>query len=370
MTTRQPSQTIDKSDPDWRLQLPADEVNGHALAAIDEEEEPETPADRIAVMLNSLSGDDKASVKLYRVIGPNKYGWCEEYSTAEFEAGGLTMIRDKWGPGEYQIRLYAPHPIRGNACIRAKDNITVVESKTAPVNAGTSPELAAMLKALAENQAAMLRALTEKPPAPDPMAQMTQMMGLMGVMRKAMGIDSNAPKSQISEIIAAVRELKGVSEELNPPKDPENADPLGAALPGLMEIIKAQMGQAPAAPQAPMAPVMLPPTIAVGPVAENPQPLTPEEDDAMGMIHAYMKILCGMAKAGDATVETAAEMVYAQLPDEMIEVIKSEQWWAQLAALAPQVAPHEAWFSKVRAAVLAMLAEDDADSNNQSLPER
>lgn len=239
-------------------------------------DDEETPADRVAALLGDIRGDSGAVVKLYRTKSTGKQGggveWCDEMTPAEFEAQGIAGIRDKWGPGEYEVRLYAPLPDTGRFSMRAKQRLQIaapaggVAAIAAPVNS----EMAQALRAMQETQARMLEALTTRPPAPDPMAQLGTMLGLMAQMRAAMG-DGGQSKTPLSEMLSAVRELKGIAGELGG----EPQDPLMAAIPSLVELIGKTVQAQASAPRlpAPIAPMRVPPTLARPTVAPAPAPV-------------------------------------------------------------------------------------------------
>ena len=166
----------------------------------------ETAVDRVARMLDSLSKDDRASVKLYRVMpGTAKREWCKDYTPADFEAGGLAMIRKEWGAGQYEIRLYGSHPATGNFGVIARDTINIAESMNQTVAApAVNNELAQVLKSMQDQQAALIEAIKQRP---DPMQGMKETLGLMVMMREAMGISNQPAAAQghsISDIMKAI----------------------------------------------------------------------------------------------------------------------------------------------------------------------
>lgn len=343
----------------------------HQQQAPDEPEFDQTPAERILAMLPNFSESERSSVKLYRVTGPNKYTWLNDYSCEDFEAQGFAGIRNEWGAGEFQVRLYATLPGDSTYCVRAKENITIEASKiaSAPIVQQQNNELAQVLNMLAQGQQKLLEALTNKPP-PDPMGEMQKMLGLMATMREAMGLNvqQQPQKSNLTEILETVRELRSVSEELNPKPepvgDPENPMTM---LPQLLEIVKMGMGQ-----QTQRHPQNYPPVaqpqLQAPPPLPNHQPPEPQgtEDVNFNLINTLktnLNHLIGKALAG-ADVQETAQYVYDELPDEMIDALFDDSWWEALKMLAPEVEPHHEWFVKVRDAALPLF---DADANNQSI---
>lgn len=396
-----------------------------AFPAIEDDDE-ETPADRVAALLGDIRGNDGAIVKLYRTKATGKQGggvdWCDEMTPVEFEAQGIVGIRDKWGPGEYEIRLYAPHPDTGRYTMRAKQRVSIAAPAfgTVAAPAGIPSEFGQALKAMQETQARMLEALTQRPPAPDPMAQMGQMFAMMAQMRQAMG-DSNS-KTPLSDIIAAVRELKGVAGELG---GGEPADPMLAAIPSLVDLIGKAVAQPRApAPVAPVAPLRIPnalsapqrppqvpaaptprPTAvpipsratepAVGPLgtpladkpipgetvvtipaddaateppkgnSEMPNLPEPAADDPNAQFLLMLESIAEQIERGDPP-EEIAEYVWEVIPDELLPMIGKPGWVALIekvvrgvsAPHADAIAKHAQAFEAIGAQVLKIAAEE------------
>lgn len=320
---------------------------------VPDDEYEETAADRVAAMIRSVNGDDRARLSVFRVIGPNKYGACGEYSISEFEEKSYSLIRRDWGPGEFQIRLYGIHPIKKNFGVLAKENIVIEKSLVeAPSSQNAVPsELSRVLESFAQTQQQMLQALTERPAAPDPIAQMTQMFTMMKLMREASGVEK-PEKSSIAEIMEAVREMRAVSSELAPEKT-ESGDPLMAALPAMLDLIKGAQTQRPAQEQIAFAPVSLPATVQPN---QSNQPMENIESAQLAQIADMLKQLCGLAKM-NVRAETAAELVYDVAPDEIFILLKTENWFDSLPNLYAETATHKEWFLAVGKAALEMYEE-------------
>lgn len=361
----------------WGLPVAQTGAMHQLPASIDDEEIEETAADRVARMLSSSGDDDTARVSLYRMIGPRKYGWCDDYSPAEFEAGGLGMVRKKWGVGEFEIRLYAKRPGTNLFAIRAREMVTLVESQdvtTGAVPAQVPNELARVLETMAAQQAALLQALTARPAAPDPMTQMRDMLGLMTSMRGAMGLDVQAPKSGVSEALAIVRELREASSELNPPDDADN--PVGALtrmLPSVLDMVKTGMAQQGA--QVPQFPVVeLPPALSAAPVSSpvtlhsQPEQQQPENDPMNAtLLRMHLAALLDMAEK-KVSPANAAETVFAEAPEEVLDMLAYAGWLDLLGKFEPKVLLHRDWFTSV-AAIVAEIIKEEFDRTDDEGPE-
>lgn len=364
--------------------------------------EPETPLDRIASFLGASVNDQRAEVRVFRLKDGHSHrlDWCKNYSAADFEAGGdLEMIRREWGPGDYQLRLYGTRA--GAFGMLTKEDIGLVADPraTAPPTMQAqqqNSELAMMLKSMAENQAAMMRALAERP---DPMAQMAPMLTLLGQMKNVFGPSESAqaPKSQLSDIVAAIRELREVSSEINPP--PPEPDSSGGLIPmagQVMELVRMGMENRQQQLQLPgIPPIITPPTIAFPPIQPNAQPVyrtlspgtykmtgsdvemqnqnpapTPPTIDQgtldMGVAELKRQLaeVIAMAAAGQPA-EIGADVLYEKLPDEAIDLLLHASWFDLLCQFEPACKPHEAWFREAHAMVLQMLEEDETQEADE-----
>jgi len=306
---------------------PAQQPLAEVVRLEPEDEPDESAADRVATLLRRAADDGASQLRVYRKR-QGHLDWCDTYTPEQFEEGDLPMLRDTWGPGDYELRLYGKHPVTGKYGIVAKTSVTIAQAlKTAP-DLRRDDGLAQVLATIAEGQRAMLQALTERPQQKDPTEEMTKMLGLMVTMRQAMGIDAQ-PRSQITEIVSAIRELREASEEINPEKDAP--DSLFGALPQVLDVVKAGMAQQQAQAQAqPLPMVELPPSIAAAPPVQMqptqeptaPQAQTPEDTPVFNplivlQLKAYLKTLVNMA-ASHKPVDEGAQFVYDKMPDEIV----------------------------------------------------
>ena len=63
-----------------------------------------------------------------------------------------------------------------------------------------------------------------------------------------------------------------------------------------------------------------------------------------------------------APVDEAATFVYEKLPDELIDLMELPTWFDLLAAVAPEVKPHQVYLNQVRA--IAMGRFNEAESSD------
>lgn len=372
MPTRRNAQSEGESG-EWRQVVPAPAPAPAPVPAPvvfgDDDDESE-PGDRIAALIREAGPQSETTVRVYRRL-PNsvKYAWCVNYTASEFLGGDLGMIREQWGPGEYSLRVYG-----GQRGIIAREDVVIAPSATGA--AATNPalaissqrsELTIALERMAEQQAALIAALSNRP---DPMQAMQGAIAMMRDMREAMGVPSHvpapapSPTAMLTEIIGAVRSLREVSDEINPKPagDPDN--PM-ALLPGVIELIKSAVqnqGQAGSVPQ-----IAAPPSLQYkpnpAPVAASAVPVDHQpqgQDMGMLVMRGIMEETLAMKARGDS-IEKVAEYLAEKLPDEILPYLELPNWFDIASTFAPNLREHEAWVRDVAASCIALL---NSESNS------
>lgn len=337
-----------------------------------EDEDSETPLDRVTTLLSAANGDEKAYVAVYRMVKGNRE-WCRRYQPDEFEDGTFDMIREAFGPGEYELRLYATDPRTGKFVVRKAPRVTLAAGPDKPVTQSGLPDgLNHVLSTIAQGQQQMLDALVQmkQQPQKDPMEEMTKMLSMMTMMREAMGLNQAQAQSRssIGEIVDAIKELRGAAAEVLPEKE-EPSDLMGM-LPKVLDLVS-QGQQAQQAQQNNMLPmyehsaepvqsVTLPPAFAAQAAA---QPQNGQDGEDMNPItllklRGYLKTLVGYAERKAPTSE-AAQFVYDKLPDDLIDMMELPTWFELLGAVAPEVKAHQDYLTEVRNQALALFNEDE-----------
>jgi len=346
------------------------------------EEIEETATDRVASMLAGINGLDRAELKVYK-IKDGSLEYCQGFKPEQFEEGNFDLLRDRFGHGEFELRLYATHPQTRKFGIRSKLRVKMSEVNKAAMTDSLPSGLAQVLGAIANGQSQMLDALVQmkQQPQKDPMEEMTKMLSMMTMMRQAMGMDGQQSRagSSISEIVGAIRELRSAADEVSPQR--EEPETMMAMLPKVLDIVSAGMGKAQAQPQPEpqdFQPVQLPPSFyqpeqssqpvpetpavpAPGPIPQNQQPQTEDEVNHLKYIfklRSYLSALVDFA-VKLAPAETTAQFVVDKLPDELIEIMELPNWFEQLAQVAPEVQKHEDYLRKVRDLALSMIDYED-----------
>ncbi len=346
--------------------------------------------DRMRAMMAQTPGD-RIYLKLYRKNPQSRaLDWCCDYRPEEFETGGMQMIRDVYGAGNFQLRLIGPKGV-----IKQVDLSLAPE----PANAVSSPvtqnsELAQVLRGMQETQNAMLAALTNRP---DPMAEMQRTLALVGAMREAFGITNQAPVTapqpnplaQLGEALALVRGLKSTAKELaddEPKTDP--ADPmslLATLAPQVIELVKGNQAGNVATAQhfPPIQPMQLPPSIEHAP---NPAPehrgenghIEPDTQPAALPVNApetpeslYMRgiieDLLQLAIDGKPASE-GGEFIHEKLPDELLAFMGHRYWFEMVAMRFPIIKPHEKWIREAKAEADKLFEEDEREPDTPDGP--
>lgn len=361
-------------------------VQQYLPAEIPEEIE-ETATDRVASMLAGINGLDRAELKVYK-INQGSLEYCQGFKPEQFEEGNFDLLRDRFGHGEFELRLYATHPQTRKFGIRSKLRVKMSEVNKAAMTDSLPSGLTQVLGTIANGQAQMLDALVQmkQQPQKDPMEEMTKMLSMMTMMRQAMGMDGQQRSgSSIGEIVEAIRELRSAADEVSPQR--EEPESMMAMLPKVLDIVSAGMGKGQSQAQAQVQPepeafhqIELPPAFAqqvqqpqAQPQSEpqpayqpNPEPVQtqPQTEEQMQFgkylfkLRAYLSALVDMATRA-IPPEKTAEFVVDKLPDELLEIMELPNWFEQLAAVAPEVKNHEAYLRQVRDLALGMLEFED-----------
>ena len=358
---------------------PAQQPLAEVIRMQEEEDSEETASDRVATLLRRAADEGAEQLRVYR----KRHGhldWCETYTPEAFEEGDLPMLRDTFGPGDYELRLYGRHPKTNKYGIVAKTSVTIATAlRTAP-DPRRDDGLTQVLATIADGQRQMLQALTERPAPKDPTEEMSKMLSLMAMMRQAMGIDTQ-PRSQITEIVSAIRELREASHEINPDKEPET---LLGALPQMLDVVKAGMAQQQAqTAQQPLPQIALPPSIANAPMPQaltqaatqpevdltpNPQPEGEQpvfNPLVILQLKAYLRSLLKMAE-NKKPVDIGAQFVYDKLPDEIVELMGLDNWLELLIEVSPDAEKYSAWLTEVRNQALAMFDQGEDESEPEA----
>lgn len=386
-----PGEVVDGLTADTALPIGAAQ---HYARTTAEPPEPETEGS-IADRLRELIAGDTAGqvkIKLYR-INPRSgaFEWCRDMAAAELQSGDLEPIREEWGAGSYELRVY------GRQGLLAKPRVVIAEAmqprqvQQIAHTSGNDGAVAQALVMIADTQRMILERLSAPPPpAPDPMAQMVQLGTVIATMRQAFGPAETAtagktPFDQVKELLQVTREVKSAARELSddtPAAEPESMLGLaGKALDAIRVLAPGQAAQLqhnPMPPVQPLQPLHVPASIPPAQQLQaqpapdpthNPDPAhvmnnTPETIEQIQMRQA-IELLCALAAAGRPAVEGGA-VIYERLPDELIDHLDHPEWFKLVSGAFPALAPHEAWMREAKAEADKLFAEDDDDNSDDT----
>lgn len=351
----------------------ADDESEHLGTALEpthqflpDEEIEESPEDRVLSLLSerSVATDARSKVIVYRLQDGARV-YCKEYTPIDFENGSFEMIRKSFGPGKYEIRMYGLHPVSGRFGVVAKPEVEIADLQDAPKNpdAGIDRVVNTLTGALEKMQQQIIE-LKQQPPK-DPMKEMMTMFAMMKEMREAMGINgAQQQKSSVGEIVDAIKELRSASEIIGGGGEEKKDEPdLLGMLGGILGSIRQNQQTAPLPPVQ----VVPNPSPMIQQVQQPAPPQTNEDAvrlQTLAALAAWSKRLETAAK-DNAPIEDLAEAFYTEAPDEILEILMTDQWKTVLLQYAPQFAPHTEYLQRLRDRVIAIHAEESqADQTN------
>ncbi len=350
------------------LDSPTTNVAAFPVARAEEDDEPaeETAEDRVRVLLGKVQGEGRALVKLMRFKPDGSKSFCKDYPVDEFESGGYEMIRQQFGAGKYHIILYGTNPETNKFAIRGSERIEI-EASLAPniTPSAADPSMQMILQRLEK--------LDANPPQTNQAMDFRQMLEMMALM-KSVFASPPAPSmaEQVQGFAGIIAGMKGLQELANPNAEPP--DPMleiGKQALGVLPALLAARNP-PAALPAPAQSARLPapaqpnpaqpaaPNQAANPPTDGssmPANLTPEQQQAQREFVQSIQQLNAMA--GILSPQTAAGLVYETAPADIDELLAAPDWFEQLRAVVPAIAPNEAWFREVAKEVLQIVADEN-----------
>lgn len=360
-----------------------------------DEDSEVTLADRLREL---IAGDAGATVKikLYRInTRTGAMEWCRDYMGQELQNGDLEPIREEWGAGMYELRIYGRQGLLGKPRVSIAETARSQQYAQQPVQPAADSGIERALMMLAESQRAILDRLSAPPPpAPDPMQMMVQMGTVFATMRQAFApagetAASKSPFDQVKELLQVTREVKSAARELqddSPASEPESVMGLaGKALDAIRMLAPAQQAQALQAVQHPQhfppvqplhVPASIPPAhnptappTMPAPVENTAAPATAATPTPAGesleqmQLRQAIELLCALAAAGRDPVE-GGQVIYERLPDELIDHMENPNWFPLVCQVFPALQPHETWMRSAKAEADRLFADDDSGDDD------
>ena len=109
----------------------------------------------------------RADVKLYRKRPDGQLEYCAKYSPEEFLEGGHDLIREQWGPGRYQVILYATNEAGKNYARRAMNEVNIAQPPAVAAKPANESDRVLSLLERMDSRIAQLETSKPDPMAPD-----------------------------------------------------------------------------------------------------------------------------------------------------------------------------------------------------------
>lgn len=352
-------------------------VESDDYAAMREDESNYTEAQRnaMAMMDDLTKSHDVGQLGIYKVSGGvnGSHALCETVPLDKYDPMSLEQyIADKYGAGDYRLmaRIKGQKGVKGNKLISIA---APKEASTGLVPYQVKPDdiqsdLATMMRAISENQAATLQAILQsnqpKKSALDGLIDSVKEMdaeklalvgGALGFVFKNF-FQRPDPMKEIQTMLAItgdIRDLRGTEEK-------DKAPDYMQMLTSFAGVLGMAQKNAPAV-ATPAAPA----------VTSTPQPVA-QEQGQRGAAFAeafapFIGQLLSMAR-DNADPDATATLVLSSVPenqrDAFYDFIDDENSLATMAGFEPAVLAHADWFSSLRWAILEQIEDSEGAQND------
>lgn len=194
-----------------------------------------------------------------------------------------------------------------------------------------------------------------KPSGPDPIALITQVMGLVKGMQPDAGVpkDADGNTDMMGAVVEMVKSYAPVVQDMVKNRQPQSVPTLNNPA----NQLPLQLPATPMPQPAQVAPVSANITMTQGNPLVDPQPAetqSTEEDDMFAMKMITPMIL--LAASTKANVAPYVETVLSMATDSMIaKYMDAQDWFEQLCIAEPKFAEHKEWLTQLRDAVVKEL---------------
>jgi len=321
------------------------------------------------------NADVQFKINIYRVQeGRGELGYC--FSCVPSELPILDRIRDDYGPGKYEIRVYET---TDRTRLKKRRKLVIEKmTKKAPVQNNTQ-ELSAVLQAMAESQQRQMEQfkeliLMQRPAAPQTAApdngqMLTQMIQSMAALQ---GLMPKPPENNSMDMFLKGVELmkdyagdSGGGEKGLPDVLITMAKEFGGPLLDMTKQLSAISGP-PANPaiSAPAQTLNAPEPVKIAP----PMTETPEDE---GMFMFKMQLNSLVARAThNADPALWADVIMESMPPDQIKAFLGRPDLREfLMSINPEVQNVWPWFERLRDEVLAGLTESPSGDDTVSAAE-
>lgn len=296
--------------------------------------------DRLRAALAEVPGDH-VRVALYRREARTRdLQWCVDYTPAQAETGIFELIREEWGAGTYELRAIGARGLITRLQLNIAEKRGAAVAPASPV----SDALATALQSIAQTQAEILRALSQRQENPAPSMIETLRLAkefLTPAPAVAQPVAPADPLSSITQMAAAMRAMRELSSEINPPADPDN--PMSLAAP-LIDMIRGVVSNRQSVPET-MPTMALPESMQNAPQqVEETETVNPIQKMAL---QGAIARLCQMADAKADPVD-GGRFIHSIIPDEMIGYMQLPNWFDIMCNIAPDLATRREWIEAAK----------------------
>jgi hypothetical protein len=333
----------------------------YAVQAI---EDDESAVDRISIMLQGSKSGARSEVKVYRIKPDNTENFCSSYKPEDFENGDLSLIQKQFGGGVYKIKVYATDPVNNKFRLYANQKVEIEQPLTdlsKPVvenNNGMHTLFEKMLNRMDNMEQRFINAQTPAQPV-----TMEGILQQMVMMKQVLG--SNEPKSSVTELLEGLKQMREMSDLINPSKsDRDESDGLLPLASQAMDLIKGfsqPVNDAPVQNQIAHVPVNRP--VNTRPIQNDIKIENENEnknDDTM-MIKFLLKTLKSKS-ANNEDVVLVADALAPMIPEAVWEMLEADDWFDKLCEFDTECLPHKNWFTKLHDELL----NDEIDNNSST----
>lgn len=360
MATRTPP--ADDTPPDWRVAV------GDSAPQATEDDDDLSIVEKFRVALGETP-TDKARVRLFRIAPESgNLEFCRDMTMGQFLVSDmLERVRGEWGAGEFEFMLIGPRGTLKRARHRIAAPFGPAPVSSPATNAPQNDALAQALMMLAQGQQSIVEALTRRP---DPREEMKAQLEMLAAMRAAFqpaaapAAPAVDPMSMFSQVVGMIRESKKTIAEFAD-DEREEKDPLGAAIPKLIDTASALVLKANAPQPVPM--IAAPASLSMPRENPAPEPIPQPEvsesetdmtNPAMLLLRGYVDDLLDMI-ARNEPPEKGGEYIAENIPEEFDAYLTNRYWFEFIAANFPQLAQHETWVRAAKAHADKLMSEPE-----------
>jgi hypothetical protein len=335
-----------------------------AMGIIEEFDSDES--DEISRVLSELGGDiAEAKVQVWRVTPGNKKGvFVDEIPPHEFS---MKNIADDYGGGLYNIKVFVPRydeeGIKRGVKLVANPRIEIDGPPKTPKREEekqSSGDLGSLAKLFSDGFERLTKVIESQQRPQNNLVEMITALKTLDELRGRYQPPPPAPQDQFTMFERAVNiigKMKAAAEGA-PVGANENdilLEIVRSFAPAIAEGVKKlpDTGNVPSTlPEPPQ------------PLPENVRPITSapilQETEPMNLIiTGYVRMLCNAALKNES-VDSYAEMIAEQAPDDMLDAfLENPEWLNILAQFDERVRSCQKWFEALRAKIIELTNQDE-----------